>query len=63
MKLNVRELYHVARLRADHFAQWDIRNIANAMLRQGRKAMPLSLLLAAGKDGFAALNKKIFPRA
>ena len=62
MKLNVRELYHVARLRSDHFAQWDIRNISNAMLRQARRVMPLSLLMASGKDSFAALNKKIYPR-
>jgi len=63
MKLNVRELYHVARLRADRFAQWDIRNISKAMLSQAGKVMPLSLLMACGKDRFAALNKKVFPRA
>ena len=62
MKLNVRELYHVARLRADRFAQWDIRNISKAMLSQAGKVMPLSLLMACGKDRFAALNKKIFPQ-
>ena len=63
MKLSVRELYHLARLRADRHAQWDIRDLSEKMLRQARKVMPLSLMLACGKDGFAALQKKVYPRA
>jgi flavin-dependent thymidylate synthase len=61
MKLNARELYHLARLRADEHAQWDVRNLANAMLKKARKVMPLTLLLACGKDSFAELYKKIYP--
>lgn len=63
MKLNVRELYHLARLRADRHAQWDIRELSARMLKQAREVMPLSLMLACGKDGFAALRDKLFPRA
>lgn len=62
MKLNARELYHFARLRADEHAQWDIRLLACEMLRKAKKVMPLTLLLACGKDGFACLHEKAFPR-
>jgi thymidylate synthase ThyX len=62
MKLNARELYHLVRLRADAHAQWDIRILSEEMLRQARKVMPLTLILACGKDNFAALHSKAFPR-
>ena len=61
MKVNARELYHLARLRSDEHAQWDIRKLAEEMLKKAKKVMPLTLMLACGKDSFAALYKKIFP--
>jgi len=61
VKMNARELYHLARLRADRHAQWDIRETAERMLALGRKVMPLTLMLAAGKDGFEALYECCFP--
>jgi len=61
LKVNARELIHMARLRADAHAQWDIRRLVNGMLDLARKAMPLSLALAAGKDGFAAAYRSLFP--
>jgi flavin-dependent thymidylate synthase len=60
MTVNARELYHFARVRADRHAQWDIRETALRMVAEGRKAMPLTLLMAAGKDGFDALHERIF---
>ncbi|HOW57041.1 MAG TPA: FAD-dependent thymidylate synthase [Smithellaceae bacterium] len=57
MKINARELYHIARLRADGHAQWDIRELAEKMLIQARKAMPLTLTLACGKDSFSDAYK------
>lgn len=63
MKLNARELYHLARLRVDQHAQWDIRDLSEKMLKQARRIMPLTLMMACGKDGFAARHKKIFPGA
>jgi len=60
MKINARELYHIARLRADAHAQWDIRKTAEEMVKLGRKAMPLALMLATGKDGFASLYNQVF---
>jgi flavin-dependent thymidylate synthase len=61
MKVNGRELYHIARLRADGHAQWDIRQVAVRMTELGMEAMPLTLMLAAGKDGFASLRGRHFP--
>jgi len=63
MKVNARELYHLARLRADGHAQWDIRQLSEEMLKKAKKVMPLTLMLACGKDGFAALYKKTFPHS
>lgn len=60
MRVSARELYHLARVRADGHAQWDIRETAGGMVALGRKAMPLTLLLAAGKDGFDALYARVF---
>ena len=60
-KVNARELYHIARLRADGHAQWDIRQAAEKMLALGREVMPLTLMLAAGKDGFSNQYRALFP--
>jgi len=64
MKLNARELYHMARLRTDAHAQWDIRELSEKMLKKARKVMPLTLMMACGKDSFDKLYKNAFsPRA
>jgi len=61
MKMNAREIYHIARMRADRHAQWDIRLLTEKMLEQARKAMPLTLMMAGGKDRFAELYRENFP--
>jgi flavin-dependent thymidylate synthase len=61
LKVNARELNHIARLRADSHAQWDIRQVTEKMLSLGRQVMPLTLLLATGKDGFHNRYKALFP--
>jgi thymidylate synthase ThyX len=60
MRLSARELYHLARVRADRHAQWDIRETAERMVALGREAMPLTLMLASGKDGFDSLCARTF---
>jgi flavin-dependent thymidylate synthase len=60
IRVSARELYHLARVRADSHAQWDIREMAARMVALGREAMPITLMLAAGKDGFDALYAQIF---
>ncbi|MBN1663390.1 MAG: FAD-dependent thymidylate synthase [Deltaproteobacteria bacterium] len=61
VKVNARELYHIVRLRADRHAQWDIRAASEKMLALGKKVMPLTLMMAAGKDGFGLLHDELFP--
>ena len=61
MKVNARELYHIARLREDTHAQWDIRETAGRMVKLGKKVMPLTLMLATGKDSFDSLYNQYYP--
>jgi thymidylate synthase ThyX len=58
-RANARELYHFASLRLDRHAQWDIRRVAEEMIRLARERMPLAMLLAAGKDRFAEVRRTI----
>jgi len=62
LKLNVRELYHISRLREDASAQWEIRRVAQEMSRLARKAMPLACLLLGGKDAYPEVYRRIFGR-
>ncbi len=58
--MNARELYHVARLRLDAHAQWDIRNLSGRVIDLARERMPGILLLACGKDRFTARKAEVF---
>lgn len=60
VQTNVRELYHIARLREDAHAQWDIRERSAAMSEQARAVLPLASMLLGGKDSFDALYKQVF---
>jgi len=48
--MNLREMYHVSRLREDIHAQWDIRAVASDMSRLAREAFPVCASLLGGKD-------------
>lgn len=63
LHLNMRELYHISRLREDATAQWDIRRIAAEMSRQAKKSMPLAGLLLGGKDAYPEAYRRIFGAA
>lgn len=58
--LNARELYHLARLREDLTAQWDIRDIVSRMVEQARNVMPLTLVLASGKGNYPAVYHELY---
>jgi len=60
LKVNARELYHISRLREDVTAQWDIRSVAAEMSKLAKKVMPLTFLLAGGKDAYPARYKDVF---
>ena len=59
-RVNAREMYHLARLRDDTHAQWDIRNVAGLMSQKAKKAMPLTFMLLCGKDKYNAAYKSVF---
>jgi thymidylate synthase ThyX len=62
LKVNVRELYHISRLREDGTAQWEIRRAAAEMSRLAKRAMPLSCLMLGGKDAYPGIYAKVFGR-
>src|SRR5512143_1237613 len=63
LKVNVRELYHISRLRQDASAQWEIRQVAAEMSRLAAKAMPLACSLLGGKDAYPEIYARSFGRA
>ena len=60
MKMNLREMYHFARLRDDEHAQWDIRALAHGLSEKVRALMPLTAMLLCGKSRFDEEYRKIF---
>lgn len=60
IKVNARELYHISRLREDAHAQWDIQNISQAMTKEAKKVMPLTLGLIGGKDKYAQIYQSLY---
>ena len=60
LHVNARELYHMARLRMDEAAQWEIREITGEIMRQVNEVCPLSLALATGKDKFKKHFEKFY---
>ncbi|HPP24290.1 MAG TPA: FAD-dependent thymidylate synthase [Candidatus Saccharicenans sp.] len=62
VKANVRELYHLSRLREDASAQWEIRRVSARMSALAKKVFPLAARLLGGKDSYPELYKKLFGR-
>ena len=60
LNANLRELYHITRLRMDWHAQWDIQNISAQMAAVTQEAAPLSAALACGKDKFEKVKAAFF---
>ncbi len=63
LQMNAREIYHFSRLREDQHAQWDIRQLAHQMLELARERLPLTLMLACGKDAFEERRREVMPEA
>ncbi len=51
-KMNLRELYHFARLRCDKHSQWEIREIARKMVKEVKRVTPIAAKCLMGKDEF-----------
>ncbi len=62
LKVNVRELYHISRLREDATAQWEIRRAAAEMSRLAKKVLPLTCLMLGGKDAYPEIHARVFGR-
>ncbi len=60
VSVNLRELYHISRLREDPTAQWDIRNIAGLMAKEARKVMPITTSLLGGKTDYPDIYYRLF---
>lgn len=60
VRVNLRELYHISRLREDKHAQWDIQNISAALSKEAKKVMPLASSLLCGKDSYNEAYQNIF---
>lgn len=57
---NIRELYHISRMREDGHAQWDIRYMTNSVVRLIKKKAPLTSILMCGKDKFKELREEVY---
>jgi flavin-dependent thymidylate synthase len=62
LAVNLRELYHISRLREDLTAQWDIRKLVADMSRLAKKEFPVTTILLGAKDAYPALYQKVFGR-
>lgn len=60
IRLNLRELYHISRLREDAHAQWDIQNVSRLMSKEAKKVIPLATALLCGKDKYNETYQSIF---
>jgi len=56
VRMNLRELYHLIRLRCDENAQWEIREISAEMAQSLRSVAPMSTAFLCGKSEFDALE-------
>lgn len=60
LNVNLRELYHIARLRMDKHAQWDIRDISAKMIEKVRKVAPITGALLSGKHNFINVKEDFY---
>ncbi len=60
LRINLRELYHISRLREDPTAQWDIRDKANKMSALANKVMPITAALLGGKSDYPKIYRAIY---
>lgn len=56
VKMNLRELYHFAKERCAQFAQWDIRQTADEMVKLVQLVAPITGELLCGKDVYGEIR-------
>ncbi len=60
LRINLRELYHISRLREDPTAQWDIRDKANKMSALANKVMSITASLLGGKSDYPKIYRAVY---
>ena len=60
LRVNLRELYHISRLREDPTAQWDIRDKVIKMSALAREVMPITASLLGGKSDYPKIYKALY---
>ncbi|MEO0142924.1 MAG: FAD-dependent thymidylate synthase [candidate division WOR-3 bacterium] len=60
MSLNLRELYHISRLREDPTAQWDIRDTVHKMSKLAKRILPVTSRLLCSKSDYPEVYYKIY---
>ena len=62
MNVNLRELYHISRLREDPTAQWDIRDKARQMSILAKRVLPITTKLLGGKSEYPQIYRQLYGR-
>jgi flavin-dependent thymidylate synthase len=62
MNVNLRELYHISRLREDPTAQWDIRDKARQMSVLAKQVLPITTELLGGKSEYPKIYRRLYGR-
>ncbi len=62
MKMNLREIFHFARLRSDEHAQWEIRQLSDMLVEAVKPLMPLSTMLLSGKSEYVEKFENLYGR-
>ncbi|HHE36234.1 MAG TPA: FAD-dependent thymidylate synthase [Candidatus Woesearchaeota archaeon] len=60
ISINMRELYHVSRLREDEHAQWEIRTLVKNISRLEKEQSPISTMLLGGKHEFQKIHNNAY---
>uniref|UniRef100_A0A7C4XKP9 FAD-dependent thymidylate synthase n=1 Tax=candidate division WOR-3 bacterium TaxID=2052148 RepID=A0A7C4XKP9_UNCW3 len=60
ISLNLRELYHISRLREDQTAQWDIQLQVKKMSELARRVLPITTALLCSKSDYPEFYYRLF---
>ncbi|MDI6840614.1 MAG: FAD-dependent thymidylate synthase [bacterium] len=59
---NIRQLYHISRIREDESAQWEIRDKTSKMSKLASKVAPTTTILLCGKHEFKNIYDQVMQR-
>ncbi len=59
---NIRQLYHISRIREDETAQWEIRDKTSTMSKLARTVAPITTMLLGGKHNFKNIHSRVMKK-